>query len=157
MKKEFIRACMMLIGITTLAFVTAMVSNAQTKGQRLAVNVPFDFVVGDRTMTAGHYRVGRITQESDAGILMRSTDSAQNAIRLTNSIQDERARRQSMLVFRRHGDRYYLAQIWTEGKQEGRELVKSKSERAFERELAASPELASTVKQETVTVIASVE
>jgi hypothetical protein len=157
MKKQLIKASMMLIAITTLAFVTAMVSNAQAKGHRLSANVPFSFMVGDKTLRAGQYNIGQITQASDAGILVRSADTEQNAIRLTNSIQDARAPRQSMLVFRRYGEKYYLAQIWTEGKQEGRELLKSKSGRALERELAASPELASTVRQETVTIIASVQ
>lgn len=157
MRNPFIRACLMLLAITTLAFLTAMVSNAQAKGHRLSVRVPFSFTVGDKTLPAGQYTVGQITQASDAGILVRSTDTALNAALLTNPIQDERAPRQSMLVFRRYGEKYYLAQIWTEGRQEGREVLKSKSERALERELAASPELASTVKPQTVTIVAAIE
>ena len=75
MTKQFLKGFTMLVVITTVAFVTAMVSNAQTKGQRLSANVPFDFVVGDKTMTAGQYSIGRITQESDTGILVRSANS----------------------------------------------------------------------------------
>lgn len=157
MKKQFLRALMMLIVITTLAFVTAMAADAQTKGRQLSANVPFDFVVGDKEMAAGQYRIGRITQESDTGIVVRSADRSRNAIRLTNSVQLEQAAKQSTLVFHRYGDKYYLAQIWTAGNQEGRELLKSKGERALEREISASEELASTVKRETVTIVASLE
>lgn len=79
MKKQILKAFMMFVVIMMMAFVTAVVSaNAQSKGQTLSANVPFDFMVGD-----------------------------------------------------------------------------ADSERALEREMSASQDLASMVKQETVTVIAS--
>ncbi len=148
---------MMLVVITTLAFVTALAADAQTQGRQLSANVPFDFVVGDKAMPAGQYRIGRITREADGAIVVSSADSSSNAMRLTNVVQGEQAAKQSTLVFHRYGDKYYLAQIWTAGNQEGRELLKSKSQRTLERHLSASEELASNVKRETVTIIASLE
>lgn len=158
MKKQILKAFTMLVTIMAMALVTAVVSaNAQTSGQNLRADVPFDFVVGDKTMTAGEFSVRSITQQSDAGIAVRSADSSQSAIRLSESVQAAKAPQQSMLVFHRYGDKYYLAQIWTAGKSEGRELLKSKSERALERETAASQNLASNAKPEIVTVIASLQ
>lgn len=158
MKKQILKALTMLVVIMTMALATAAASaNAQTGNQRLSVNVPFDFIVGDKTMTTGQYSIGRITQDSDTGILVRSADSHQNAIRLTDSLQAENTPKQSVLVFRRYGNKFYLAQIWIAGRRDGRELAKSKSERAMERELAASQELASTVKRETVTIVAALQ
>lgn len=157
MKKQLLRAFTMLVVITTLAFVTAMASNAQSKGRQLSANVPFQFIVGDREMPAGQYRIGGISQESDAGIAVRRADRSRNSIRLSNSVQAAQPAKQSMLVFHRYGDKSYLAEIWTAGNQEGRALLKSKSERILERELAASEQLASIITRETVTVIASVE
>jgi hypothetical protein len=139
-----------------LAFVTALAADAQTQGRQLSANVPFDFIVGDKAMSAGQYRIGRITREADGAIVVSSADSGSNAMRLTNVVQAEKAAKQSTLVFHRYGDKYYLAQIWTAGNREGRELLKSKSQRALERQ-SASEELASNVKRETVTIVASME
>jgi hypothetical protein len=158
MKKQMLKGFTMLIAIITMAFVTAVVSaNAQTSRQKLTANVPFNFSVGDKEMNAGDIRVGNITEASDSGIVVRNADDNQNAIRLTNTLQSAKAQEQTRLVFHRYGDKYYLAQIWTAGSRTGRELVKSKSERALEREMAASQDLASTTKQETVTIVASLQ
>jgi hypothetical protein len=43
-----------------------------------------------------------------------------------------------MLVFNRHGDQYFLSQIWEAGDSAGRELMTSREERQLERELAKS-------------------
>jgi hypothetical protein len=43
------------------------------------------------------------------------------------------------LVFRRYADQYFLAEVWSAGDISGRQLMKSKQERAIERELASIP------------------
>lgn len=156
MKRQFLKAFTMMLVILTFAFVSAVVSaNAQTSRQTLRANVPFDFMVGDKTMAAGTISVRRITQNSDAGLVVRNADGSRSVVRLSSSTQAATAPAQSALVFHRYGDKYYLAQIWVAGEHEGRELLKSKSERALEREIAGSQNLASTMRKETVTVIAS--
>jgi hypothetical protein len=40
------------------------------------------------------------------------------------------------LVFRQDGDRYFLAQAWTSGEQDGLAVPKSQTERSVARELA---------------------
>jgi hypothetical protein len=37
-------------------------------------------------------------------------------------------RQKTKLVFHRYGDRYFLAQVWTAGSDQGRELPKSRRE-----------------------------
>ena len=147
----------MLIVIMTMAFVTAVVSaNAQTHSGNLRANVPFDFIIGDKTMAAGEYGVSQITQQAD-GIVVRSALNGKGAIRLTNGVRANETPAQSKLVFHRYGEKFYLAQIWTAGNSEGRELLKSGSEKALERELSASQNLAANAKPETVVVIASLQ
>ena len=150
----------MLVSIIALAFATAVASNAQSRGQKLKADIPFDFVVGNKTLAAGEYLVGHITTSSDAGILIRSSEGSQNAIRLTNAVSASAPKRQSVLTFRRYGNMYFLAQVWLSGSAEGREVLKSKTERSAERELAknsAEGNLAQNAKAEVVTIIAGVE
>ena len=55
-------------------------------------------------------------------------------MRLTNSVSANAPKNRGMLIFHRLGNNYYLAQIWTPGSAEGREMLKSKAERAAEQE-----------------------
>lgn len=176
MKKQALRAVTMLVSIIALAFMTALVSNAQSGRQQLRANIPFDFIVGDKTLEAGKYVVGTITSNSDEGMLVRSRDGRQNAIRLTTSVRSSnsknvavhpepkrRARNEkngAMLTFHRYGSAYFLAQVWRPGSAEGRELLKSKAERALERELAknaSSGDLAQNAQPEIVTIYAELQ
>lgn len=153
MRKQALRAVTMLISIIALAFVTAVASNAQTGGKRIKADIPFDFVVGNKTLAAGKYSVGRIASNPD-GLLVRSRDGRHSAIRLANVLQANAPKKTTTLTFLRYGDTYYLAQVWISGSAEGREILKSKSERSVTRELARS---SSDGKAEVVTIIADVE
>lgn len=161
MKKQALRAIAMLVSIIALAFVTAVASNAQSGGRsKLNANIPFDFVVGDKTLAAGEYSIKEITTSSDDALAIRSRDSKHSAIRLTNAVSSSAPGKRASLTFRRYGNRYYLAQVWLPGSTEGREMLRSKDERWMERELAknsSNDNLAQNVKAEIVTISAEVE
>jgi hypothetical protein len=157
MKKQALKAVTMLVSIIALAFTTAVLSNAQSRSQRLRANVPFDFIVGDKTLSAGEYTVGTITNSSSDGIVVRSADGEHSAIRLTNNVLANAPKKRAMLTFKRYGNSYYLAQIWTPGSMEGREMVKSKTERTAARELAKNPANNNLAQAETVTIYADLK
>lgn len=176
MKKQALKAVTMLVSIIALAFMTALVSNAQSSRQSLRANVPFDFIVGGKTLEAGRYVVGTITSNSNEGMLVRSRDGRRSAMRLTASVQASELKNVAvhpepkihirnekngaMLIFHRYGSTYFLSQVWRPGSAEGRELLKSKAERAVERELAKSPsrnDLAQSTQPETVTIYAELQ
>jgi hypothetical protein len=133
MKKQALKAVTMLVSIIALAFMTAVASSAQS--HKLKADIPFDFVVGDKTLAAGEYTVGQITRDQ-SGIVIDSRDGKQSVIRLSNNLQANAPKQRTMLTFHRYGNSYFLAQVWTAGSAQGRELVRSKAERAAERELA---------------------
>ena len=160
MRKQALRALTMLISIVALAFATAVASNAQSRARKIKAEIPFDFVVGDKTLAAGEYQIGQITTGSDVGILVRGSESSQKAIRLTNAVSADAPQKKNVLTFHRYGNTYYLAQVWLSGSMSGREVLKSKTERSTERELArnsAEGNLAQNAKAEVVTIIAEVE
>jgi hypothetical protein len=177
MKKQALKAVTMLVSIIALAFMTALVSNGQSPRKSLRADIPFDFIVGDKALDAGKYVVGAITGSSNEGMLVSSCDGRQNAIRLTSSVQATDSkniavhpepkihaeRRNSLenrarLIFHRYGSTYYLAQVWMPGSSEGREMLKSKAERAARLELAKNPSRDESAQNvEAVTIFADLE
>jgi hypothetical protein len=156
MRKQALKAITMLVSIIALAFMTAVATNAQSGSLKLRAEVPFDFVVGDKTLPAGTYAVREITLSSDGALLISSRDSNHRTIRLSHSVKASGIKG-ARITFRRYGDTYFLAQVWTSGSMEGREIVKSKAERAAERELAKSASQNNLAKAEVVTIFAEVE
>ncbi|MFN2514741.1 MAG: hypothetical protein ABR556_00880 [Pyrinomonadaceae bacterium] len=134
MKKEFLKGFTMLVLIMTLALAAAVVSANGQSANRMVANIPFEFVVGGESMPSGEYSVNNATTDGSA-ILIQSADAKNSAIRFTNAVE-EKARTNSRLVFHRYGQRYFLAEVW-KGDSTGRQLLKSRQERAIERELAS--------------------
>ncbi|HEY0547125.1 MAG TPA: hypothetical protein VGC91_17230 [Pyrinomonadaceae bacterium] len=132
-----------------VAFVSALASaSAQTPGHNLMVSVPFEFSIGDKTMPAGDYLISRLN--SDGSQLRISNRETYKSIgRASLAVQASEPKQESLLVFRRYGDQYFLAQVWLTGETTGRELVKSAREKTLEGQLAKN-----NAEPETVTVIA---
>lgn len=131
MTKQLIKGMAMLLLLVALAFVTAVASaNAQS-----TANVPFDFVAGGKSMAAGKYIVSNST--SGGEIVRISSSSNETVFNLTTRLNNGRPAQKSKLVFHRYGHRYFLAEIWKAGESEGQKLVKSREEKAIERELAS--------------------
>jgi hypothetical protein len=151
MKKQALRALVMLVSIIALAYATAIASSAQSLGQQIRADVPFDFVVGDKTLAAGEYSVSQIS--SAGGIAVRSRDGEQGAIRLSHAVLDRNPRQKTSLTFLRYGNQYFLSQIWVSGSAEGRQVLKSKAERSADRELARRE----NSMPEVVTIVATIE
>jgi len=112
-----------LVAVAMLA--STRVASAQ---DQLLVNVPFDFVAGNKTLPAGEYAV-KAVGPTNMLILIDRADSATSAFLPTHAAVSHEAQIQSKLVFNRYGDRYFLAQVWTVGNTSGRELIKSAREK----------------------------
>lgn len=124
-----------LIMLTVLVMVSAGLSYAQASRQ-FTVTIPFNFHVSGKALPAGQYTLGRSTETSAVGVVVRETAGRAGAFALTREIQNVEPKRHSQLVFRRYGDQYYLAEVWSSGRSTGRELSKSRNERILARELA---------------------
>ena len=131
MKRQIAKGLTMLMLVVGLAFASAAVANGQSVKQ-LTAEIPFDFIVADKTLRSGRYEVGRATSGGEV-IAIRDADGKNSMMRLTSEAgsnpRDSRAR----LVFHRYGSSYFLSQVWVNGT--GRQLAKTKQERAAEREL----------------------
>ncbi len=135
MKKELLKGFTMLALTIALALATAVASNAQS-GNRVVADIPFAFTVGDQPMPSGQYESREANSQGNA-LVIQSKDAKSSAIRLTTSIRPDESK-SARLVFHRYGERYFLAEVWSGGDSTGRQLMKSRQERASERELAGT-------------------
>ena len=135
MKKELLKGFTMLALTVALALATAGASNAQTSNQIVA-DIPFEFTVGGESLPSGQYTVRAANSQGNA-LIVQSSDAKSAAMRLTNSIRPSKPNTQARLVFHRYGERYFLAEVWSGSDSTGRQLMKSRQERAIERELAS--------------------
>ena len=93
--------------------------------QKLNVQVPFDFHLGNSMLPSGEYTV----DEAATGVVrLRSANSKSAAMIITIPVQTFDTPSQGKLVFNKYGDEYFLSQIWQAGVNAGRELPKSRRE-----------------------------
>ena len=149
MKKQILWMPLVLIAV----FAAANVSTRAQAAYGVRADVPFDFVVGDKTISAGRIIVRGVSAASSQGALSIS-NIAERELALRNGRRLLGADRtdQGKLVFHKYGDRYFLTQICTPGYQAW-EVMKSKEERSLERDMR----LVKNFKPDRVTVAASID
>jgi hypothetical protein len=127
---------------------TPVSTNAQSaKGVR--ADVPFDFIVGDKTFAAGRIIVNGRTATDAGPLSISNLDRREHVLRMASPVMKYDTSEQAKLVFRKYGTRYYLAEVWIPG-YKALAVTKSRSERALEREHRT----ARNSKPEAVSVIA---
>ncbi len=133
MKKQILRAATSFGLFSVLALAAATGTARAQSPVRLSVDVPFDFYVGDRLMTAGRYTVRRAVRDTNRTLVVAGRGEGERASATTAPIAGREAR-QSALVFHRYGGQHFLRGAWTVGEAEGREFGESEQERAARRE-----------------------
>lgn len=131
MKKQVVTLTM--VGLMAMVVMVGS-AQAQSLGNRMRINIPFEFNVGDKTLPAGEYSVGRAQPSSgDTVLLISNVNHSESVFPLTNAAQSLDPKDVDTLVFHRYGDQYFLFQVWPAGGTYGRVMVKSRSEREAQR------------------------
>ena len=138
MKSRILKGMTTLLIVAGLMLVAGVATANGQLGNTLVARVPFEFVVGDKALASGEYKLSTVTSAGDA-LLIKNADAGDAAIRFTSPIGHEDTRTYARLVFHWYDNRYFLSQVWMSGEGIGRELQRSAQERAIERELAAIP------------------
>ncbi|HEU5239357.1 MAG TPA: hypothetical protein VFU37_19660, partial [Pyrinomonadaceae bacterium] len=132
MNRHVAKGLTMVMLVVGLALASAAVANGQ--GERITAQVPFDFIVADKTLSSGRYEVARATNGGEA-LAIRSAAKTE-AVRLASRVDSKNGQiMNAKLVFHRYGETYFLSEVWPGGTSQGRQLAKSKQERGMEREL----------------------
>ena len=124
MKKQISRTLLGFFAVLMLA----SAANAQTS-RGIEVQVPFDFVAGQKQLPAGHYTVRRIRMDSETALIIKGEGKDAAVVVLTSS--GDQNTEGASLTFRQHGERYFLAEISIPGTASVRSLVKSRAERVL--------------------------
>lgn len=133
MRKQLLKALATISFLIAVAIVPVS-THAQTLAYRVKANIPFDFIVADKTLPAGQYYISRTRQYSSDDVVTISTlDGRALAVRLTIGTQVLTPKKQGALIFHRYGNQHFLSQVWVAGNNMGRILRPSRSERELER------------------------
>jgi len=131
MKKQAFGTLTML---TLLLAVSTISVSAQSERSK-TTNIPFDFIVGGKTLPAGDYTVEPNRRDSDQVWLVQSRDGHANVLFATLPVRASETQEKTRLVFHKYGDQYFLSQIWTAGGNSGRELRMRRLERELSKNI----------------------
>jgi hypothetical protein len=115
---------------TSMIAMLAVVSVIASSAAPLRADIPFDFILGKKTMPAGPYLVDHSL--SGGTLIIRASNQKASAVVGTTTLNSVDYS-EGKLVFHRYGDQYFLAEVWTPGSDAGRKLPQS----SLERELSA--------------------
>jgi hypothetical protein len=129
--------CESLLALSFLVSMLAAAAPAAAKSvDGLRAQIPFDFQVGDKLISAGDYAITSMTSDG-SGLRISSTSGKESVIALTDTSSGSVNKKANpRLVFHRYGDQYFLAAVWG-ANQDGRELRESKRERNLRKEMRA--------------------
>jgi len=122
--------------IATLGFLLMLTAvPAYSQAEQLRANIPFPFIVGEKTLPAGAYSIERVRRDSTLVWLLQQRESRGTAVFITSPIRSQ-TQEEAKLVFHRYGEEYFLVQIWAVDGNTGREVAETQREHTVRRELA---------------------
>jgi hypothetical protein len=127
--------------ILFLLLTVSSVSVFAQSDRQTVVNIPFDFIVGDKAMSAGHYIIERNKRDSDTVWTITSKDTgATRKAFLTIPSQSLDPAKETRLVFHRYDSYNFLTSFTVAGSNTGRELQMSDREKNLGDKLLAQKE-----------------
>lgn len=106
--KNPIRSLLLVLSLLAGAFSLVQAQNPDY----MKVNVPFDFVAGNKTLPAGEYQVRRVNESEPS--LLRMTNAKGDFTLLSIMHSEGLATDDTRFVFRTNGEGYVLTAVRTE-------------------------------------------
>ena len=131
MARQLLKGLTMLMMIVGLALATAAVANGQVV-LNVRAKVPFDFIAGNQECRSGRYDV-QLVSDRRLMVIQRA-DGKNEALAFTHTGDNAKNSQKlnTRLVFHKYANEYFLSQIWIAGETSGREIDKSRRERAID-------------------------
>jgi hypothetical protein len=126
-----------LIMLVCLSVMLTGAAKAQS-AHSFEVEVPFPFILEDRTFPAGKYLVQRIDPAKPNVLMFKNADARIVRLVLTHRVASESPSAVSTLVFMRRQEKLYLFQIWTGGDKNGNQILLLNEEERRDRHDAGS-------------------
>ena len=109
-----------------------MAGSAVAQTIHVRAYVPFDFAVGNKTLSAGMYNVSTINDRDSTELLVQAQAGKSSMLILSNAAVNLQRADKTELVFNKYRDQYFLADIWTAGASRGHRLAKGTREKELE-------------------------
>jgi hypothetical protein len=127
-----------ILALSILTVGAVATASAQLPGTRMSAQIPFAFVVSEKTLPAGTYEIRRVGDDPYVLLIQNVDDREEVTIFITTRVDELNLIRQSALLFHRYGDVYFLAEVRSPYEGITRGLQPSEEERRMERELASN-------------------
>lgn len=149
------RAIWMLELVAVLALASVVPSRADNHAKddraRFEVRIPFEFVVGNRAMPPGLYRVEQLLGSPELDILsVRCLETGAYQAITTAVITSMDPQVGSRLTFHRYGNRFFLSGLWVRGKRAGLQVHASVTENQVAQAQLGPEEISLTLNNEAV-------
>jgi hypothetical protein len=115
MLKRFTTSIAILMALAAVG--TGPVQAQGTHG--FEVEIPFPFVLQDRELPKGKYRLERIDPAKPNLLMIKNNDTHLVRLILTERVEKEFPSTANYLLFRRREEKLYLFQVWTTGAVNG--------------------------------------
>jgi len=99
--------------------------NVSAQGQVLRAEIPFEFMVGKKTLPAGEYRITLPATGDASKVIFKSVDGDSFSMAMTQGVSSAKAEVSNGLVFLKAGDKRVLYQVF-DGREIGHEIVSTK-------------------------------
>jgi hypothetical protein len=119
MKKQ-LSAVLAIAALTVLAMPLFAQHSALMK-----IDVPFNFVAENQRMEAGQYTIQPLL---NGRLLIRSADGKVATTILSLPAPLQATATDSQVVFHRYGGDFFLAELWMQGQNTGREVLRGRKE-----------------------------
>ena len=93
-----------------LLFVPVIAAAQLAQSEHISAPVPFQFIVGNMTVPAGQVSLD-IGRSKRVGVTINNPDAKLSIFSLASPTVAAKAAKDSALVFRKYGDRYFLASM----------------------------------------------
>jgi hypothetical protein len=85
------------------------------------VKVPFKFVIANKTLPEGEYVLSSVHDE----VFVQDSEGKRVAMILSNAVGGRKVGKTGEVIFECYTDVCFLSQLWTPGRDTGRELLRS--------------------------------
>jgi len=108
-------------------FTGGVVCGSAQLQQPLVANVPFPFIAGEKRLPPGEYRIN--PGPTPGSVTIRSEEGKLQYFLLTQTSESARGATDSVLVFHRYGDQYFLSALRLKGERIGAGFLTTNAEK----------------------------
>ena len=122
--------------VVSLLSLLLVAGSAIAQTVHVRAKIPFNFVVGNKTLPAGPYDIGSIDHVNTKLLVVQFRNGNSSLIASSNAAENRKPADKTKLIFNQYGTRYFLSEIWVNGAKRGNRLPKTSREKELAKDFA---------------------